>query len=127
VAVILDTNAVSALFAGDPLLGDVLDADVLHHLPVIVIGEYRYGVLHSSRARGLDVLLDTLIRESSVLHVDQATAELYARVRQGLRRAGNPIPENDIWIAALALQHGEAVVSRDRHFDHVTGIKRIGW
>ena len=124
---ILDTNAVSALFAGDPLLGDVLDADVLHHLPVIVIGEYRYGVLHSPRATGLEVLLDALIRESTVLCVDQKTAEQYARVRQGLRRAGRPIPENDIWIAALAIQHGEAVVSRDQHFDHVTGVKRIDW
>lgn len=124
---ILDTNAVSALFAGDPRLGDLLAADALHHLPVIVMGEYRYGLLHSDRATGLEVLLDTLIRESIVLRVDPKTAESYARVRQGLRRAGTPIPENDIWIAALALQHGEPVVSRDQHFDHVTGIERIAW
>lgn len=124
---ILDTNAVSALFAGDPRLGDLLAADALHHLPVIVMGEYRYGLLHSDRATGLEVLLDTLIRESIVLRVDPKTAESYARVRQGLRRAGTPIPENDIWIAALALQHGEPVVSRDPRFDHVTGIERIAW
>ncbi len=124
---ILDTNAVSALFAGDPLLGDVLAADALHHLPVIVIGEYRYGLLRSDRATGLQILLDTLIRESTVLDVDRRTAESYARVREGLRQAAKPIPENDIWIAALALQYGEAVVSRDRHFDHVTGLERIGW
>lgn len=126
-AVILDTNAVSALLAGDSALGEVLEAKPLHHLPVIVIGEYRYGVARSKHRRRLERLLELLVRESIVLLVDEETTRHYATVREKLRRAGSPIPENDVWIAALAQQHGEPIVSRDRHFDLVDASLRVGW
>lgn len=124
---ILDTNAVSALLVGDAALGDVLAADERHHLPVIVIGEYRYGVLGSRHRDHLQILLETLIRESMVLPVDEMTADAYAEVRDELRRKGRPIPENDIWIAALARQYRQPVVSRDDHFDQVADLRRIFW
>ena len=124
---ILDTDAVSALFAGDPALGEILKADQRHHLPVVVIGEYRYGLLRSRYRRQLERLLDSLIRESVELHVDETTAETYSRVREDLRRAGRPIPENDVWISALARQHDLPVVSRDEHFAHVPGLRRLAW
>lgn len=124
---ILDTNAVSALLAGDPALGDVLAADERHHLPVIVIGEYRYGLSGSQQSGPLQGLLETLIRESVVLLVDEKTADAYAQVRGELRRKGRPIPENDIWIAALARQHNQPVVTRDGHFDYVSGLHRVAW
>jgi tRNA(fMet)-specific endonuclease VapC len=127
VAVILDTNAVSALLIGDPALGEVLAADQRHHLPVIVIGEYRYGLLGSNRRDPLQKLLEILIRESFVLVVDETTAETYSHVRDELRRKGRPIPENDIWIAALARQHRQPVVSRDDHFDYVSDLRRVAW
>ena len=124
---ILDTNAVSALFAGDPAIERLLSGSDRHHLPVIVLGEYHYGVLRSTHRTRLLTLLDALARESILLHVDERTAEAYAVTREKLRQAGRPIPENDIWIAALALQHGEPVVSHDRHFDHVPGVDRREW
>lgn len=124
---ILDTNAVSALLAGDPALGDVLAADERHHLPVIVIGEYRYGLLGSQQSGLFQKLLETLIRESVVLLVDEKTADAYAQVRGELRRKGRPIPENDIWIAALARQHHQPVVTRDGHFDYVSDLHRVVW
>lgn len=124
---ILDTNAVSALFVGDPALGQVLAGEQRHHLPVIVIGEYRYGLLGSRYRDHLRALLETLIRESFILPVDEATAESYAFVRDELRQKGRPIPENDIWIAALARQHGQTLVSRDGHFDEVPNLRRLGW
>jgi tRNA(fMet)-specific endonuclease VapC len=127
VAVILDTNAVSALFVGDPALGELLAGDERHHLPVIVIGEYRYGLLGSRHRGHLQELLKTLIRESFVLRVDETTAEAYSQVRDELRQQGRPIPENDIWIAALARQHQQPVVSRDGHFDYVSDLLRIAW
>jgi predicted nucleic acid-binding protein len=98
-----------------------------NHLPVVVIGEYRYGLLRSQHRQHLELLLDTLIDESIVLAIDQATAAAYALVRDELRRAGRPIPENDVWIAALARQHGEPVVSQDQHFDRVPGLTRLSW
>ena len=124
---ILDTNAVSALFIGDPALGKVLCGEPRHQLPVIVIGEYRYGLLGSRHRGHLQGLLATLIRESTILPVDEATAEMYSQVRDELRRKGKPIPENDIWIAALARQHHLPVVSRDDHFDYVSDLRRIAW
>lgn len=124
---ILDTNAVSALFVGDSALGTVLGGAPRHHLPVIVIGEYRYGLLGSRRRVELEDLLGNLIRESFVLPVDETTAQAYSEVRDELRRNGRPIPENDIWIAALARQHHLPVVSRDDHFDYVAELRRVAW
>ena len=124
---ILDTNAVSALLAGDPALGDLLRARSRHHLPVIVIGEYRFGLFRSRHRERLGLLLRELILESSVLGIDEGTAAVYSEVREELRTKGRPIPENDVWIAALALQHRQPVVSRDDHFDSVGGLTRLEW
>ena len=124
---ILDTNAVSALLAGDPALAEQLANADRHHLPVIVIGEYRYGLMRSRHRRNLTLLLDSLIRESIILRVDETTAQTYAAVRDELRARGRPIPENDVWIAALARQHDEPVVSRDRHFEAVSSLRILGW
>ena len=124
---ILDTNAVSALLAGEPGLAEVLGPTPRHHLPVVVLGEYRFGLLRSRRRKLLEGLLDILIEESSVLRVDEATTRTYAQVRHELREKGRPIPENDVWIAALARQHDQPVVSRDGHFDDVPGLRRLSW
>jgi len=124
---ILDTNAVSALLGGDAALARVLEPAERHHLPVIVIGEYRYGLHRSRQHETLQALLETLVRESLVLRVDEATTVHYAVVRNELRATGRPIPENDVWIAALARQHGQPIVSRDDHFDHVPGAQRVAW
>ncbi len=105
----------------------MLNGESRHHLPLIVVGEYRYGLLRSRQGRLLGELLDTLVRESIVLAIELETTAAYAAVRDGLRRRGTPIPENDVWIAALARQHGLPVVSRDEHFDRVRGITRQSW
>jgi predicted nucleic acid-binding protein len=96
-------------------------------LPVIVIGEYLHGILGSRHRDHLHKLLKALIRESIVLLIDEKTAETYSHLRNELRRIGRPIPENDLWIAALAWQHHEPVISRDGHFDYVPELSRIGW
>ncbi|HEY0481008.1 MAG TPA: PIN domain-containing protein [Kofleriaceae bacterium] len=124
---ILDTNAVSALLEGDPALEALLARDVRHELPVIVIGEYRYGLARSRLRRSLQRLFDQLVDESTVLPVGVATAAAYARVRGALRAQGTPIPENDVWISALAMEHGLDIVSRDTDFDRVAGVRRRSW
>jgi len=124
---ILDTSAVSALFDGEEGINLLLKNSGTHQLPVIVSGEYRYGLKRSRKEIPLSRLLDKLEMESRVLDVDLDTASHYAEIRERLRELGKPIPENDIWIAALAIQHGLAVASRDTHFDHVKGLKRVSW
>jgi predicted nucleic acid-binding protein len=124
---ILDTNAVSALFAGDPALGSALFGEDRLHLPTVVVGEYRYGLARSRQARDLAFLLERLILDSIVLPIELATASHYAQVRDELRTRGTPIPENDVWIAALARQHALTILSRDEHFDRVQHIVRRAW
>lgn len=124
---ILDTNAVSGLFAGDEALGKLLAVADRHHLPTIVLGEYRFGVVGSQRRKRLENQLDVLERESIILLPDRETARTYAAVRHELKQQGTPIPENDVWIAALSRQHGQPIVSRDRHFDVVPDLRRVEW
>lgn len=124
---ILDTSAVSALLEGDRALESLLGDQVHHELPVIVIGEYRYGLLRSRLRRRLLPLLEQLVRESTVLTIGVATAAAYATVRETLRSRGTPIPENDVWISALAIEHRLDIASRDSDFDRVPGIRRRSW
>jgi predicted nucleic acid-binding protein len=125
--VILDTNAVSAILAADPRIEAVLGPSIPQHLPVVVIAEYQFGILGSSRPTKLQAGLKRLESQSVVLTCDRATADYYASIRFELKRKGRPIPENDIWIAAIARQHSLDIASQDPHFDWVDGVRRIGW
>jgi tRNA(fMet)-specific endonuclease VapC len=124
---ILDTNAVSALFAGEESIKKHLRGTHKHHLPLTVSGEYRFGLARSSQKALLSSLLEILERESYLLFIDIETTKHYATIKQQLKSAGTPIPENDVWIAALAAQHKLPILSKDKHFDHVHGIKRVSW
>lgn len=126
---ILDTNAGSAILAADPQIASVLGPSAPHHLPVVVIGEYQFGILGSryAKMKMLTAGLQRLESQSLVLPCDRETADRYAEVRHELKQQGRPIPENDVWIAALARQHRLESVSRDPHFDVVDGIRRIAW
>lgn len=126
---ILDTNALSAL--GNE------DRAILHrlHLPdtpkpylcFICLGEYRYGILGSSRPQKPLALLERLCSSWGTLHTDDETITHYAEIGHHLKTIGRPIPTNDIWIAALARQHAVPVLSRDQHFDFIPDIQRLDW
>ncbi|HLC28855.1 MAG TPA: type II toxin-antitoxin system VapC family toxin [Dehalococcoidia bacterium] len=124
---IVDTNAVSAWRDGDDDLLEVMASARQLALPVIAVGEYRYGIGQSTHRLRAEAWLDTLVQTIRVLAVNLETAHSYAVVRAMLQRKGSPIPANDMWIAALALQHRLPVLSRDAHFDAVDGLTRISW
>jgi len=125
--VILDTNAISAFFEGVPsVCASVGNAAVLA-VPSIVLGEYRFGLSDSRLRSELEAKLGRLERFADVLCVDAETARHYATIRRELKDVGTPIPENDLWIAALVRQHGLPLLSSDPHFDQVKGLTRIGW
>lgn len=124
---ILDTNAVSAIADGDPDVESVVGVATVIALPVITLGEYRFGIRQSRNRAKYEKWLDALIRSCHVLDVDGETTVRYAEIRSELRGTGRPIPGNDVWIAALARQHALPVLSRDRHFDSVPGLRRISW
>jgi tRNA(fMet)-specific endonuclease VapC len=125
--VILDTNGLSALADGDMKLAPLLQHAPELAVPVIVLGEYQYGIRLSRHRTRYESWLTELLATCRVLVVDERTAVLYAEVRHELKRSGHPIPENDIWIAALARQHHAPLVTRDQHFDFVPGLTRLNW
>jgi len=123
----LDTNALSAFVDGDAAIGALVREASSLALPTVVLGEFRFGVSGSRHRRAYEAWLHAHLPSFDVLAIDEATTVYYARVRAGLKRIGRPIPANDAWIAALALQHDLTVVSRDAHFDAVAGVRRAAF
>ena len=124
---IFDTNALTAAADDDPAIIAILSRADQMAIPVIVLGEYRYAIAQSRHCAAYENWLAGLLRDCAVLDINEPTTHHYAEITLDLRRIGKPIPTNDLWIAALCRQHALPILSRDRHFDQVTGIKRIGW
>jgi len=125
--VILDTNAVSAWCDDDAALLAVLPTDRPLFVPAIVLGEYRFGIKVTRDRKIREAWLEDVESAVTVLDVNSETARHYADVREQLRKARTPIPENDLWIAALARQHELPVITRDGHFENVADLRRVGW
>lgn len=124
---ILDTNALSAYLDGDKnALKTVADPDELA-IPVIVIGEFEFGLAQSRNRDAYERSLQRMLDRSTVLDIEIATSRHYAAIRLELKRSGKPIPVNDTWIAALCRQYSMPIMSRDRHFDSVGGLRRRTW
>ncbi len=121
--VALDTSvAIDVLAAkADALLLSSVSA---HLLPAPVVGELRYGALNSRKAPENLAKVEALVSRCVVLNVTVATAEVYARLRLDLRQKGRPIPENDLWIAALCVEHHVPLAASDAHFDAIDDLKR---
>ncbi len=124
---ILDTNALSAAAEGHAGVMAILAGVQQLALPVVVIGEFRYGIAQSRHRTRYRRWLDELIIDCTVLDITEQTTHHYAAINVELRRAGKPIPTNDLWIAALCRQYGLPLLSRDRHFDAVAGIQQLVW
>ena len=124
---LLDTNAISAWAKDDADLLRALRPDRTWYLSAIALGEYRYGLLKSTRRTELEAWLESIENACVVLAADATTARHYATLRRALDAVPGEVPYHDIWIGALALQHNVEVVSRDAHFDAMPGVRRIGW
>ena len=124
---ILDTNGLSALAEGEPGLEPLLRRAAQVAIPVIVLGEYRYGISQSRSQLQYEQWLAEYLPSFRILDVDERTTISYSGVRRELKKAGTPIPSNDVWIAALCRQHALPLLTRDRHFDAVSGITRLDW
>ncbi len=124
---ILDTNALSAFVDGEPEVGAILGLQHRAAIPVIVLGEFRYGVMGSRHRKNYEEWLNVHLRRFDLLAITVETTLPYASLRATLKRLGRPIPANDAWIAALAMQHDLPILSRDEHFDALPDVRRIGW
>jgi tRNA(fMet)-specific endonuclease VapC len=124
---LLDTNIIIAIFRSDAKVIQQLASSPDTYVPVIALGELYFGAEHSSNVQRNLAQVRAFAAQSKVLLCDPATAEVYGQVKNELKLQGHPIPENDVWIAALAKQHGLTVVSRDQHFLQVTGLSVAVW
>jgi len=96
-------------------------------IPVIVLGEFRFGIAQSKRRTIYELWVREGLRHYRVLDVNEETSSVYAEVRLELKQQGAPIPVNDLWIAALCRQHAMPILSRDGHFDSVKRLRRLSW
>lgn len=124
---ILDTNGLSAMADGHSALEPILRKAAQIAIPVIVLGEYRYGISQSRDRKHYEQWLIEYLPKFRILDVDERTTVPYSAVRSELKKAGTTIPSNDVWIAALCRQHSLLLLSRDRHFDAVPGLRRLDW
>jgi tRNA(fMet)-specific endonuclease VapC len=124
---LLDTNIIVALFANDTAVTNRLASDVTVFVPSIGLGELYYGAQKSSRLKDNLAQVDNFVVMSTVLSCDAETASWYGEIRNKLRQKGRPIPENDIWISAIAFQHDLILVTRDAHFSEIENLKIEQW
>lgn len=124
---ILDTNALSAWADGDRLIEPLLRSAASLIIPVVALGEFEYGIRQSRHYRRYADWLETYLESVEVAPLDREIARAYGAVRLELKKAGTPIPINDTWIAAIARHRQLPVISRDSHFDVVSGIERVSW
>ena len=122
--VLLDTSAYTALLTGDQDVFVRLGAAETVFMSIIVLGELYAGFRAGSKERqNRDRLASFLDKPSiKILSATQDTAEIFGVVKDGLRRAGTPIPINDVWIAAQALEAGAQLVTYNAHFSKVKGL-----
>jgi len=126
VKVALDTNRYVDLCKGDDDTATLLEEADAVFLPFVVVAELRAGFALGRRAAENERVLRRFLMKDGVraLFPDDQTTHHYAGVFRHLRRQGTPIPTNDMWIAALVLQHNLVLHARDRHFDHLPQIIR---
>ncbi len=124
---LLDTNIVVALFADDEGVKANLSQAAEVFIPSIVIGELCYGAQKSGRTEANLARIDQLATSNTVLTCDVTVARHYGQVKHDLKLKGRPLPENDIWIAAIALAYNLALVTRDAHFQEIEYLQAIHW
>jgi tRNA(fMet)-specific endonuclease VapC len=124
VRLLLDTNRYRDFCAGETGVARAVRRAEQVLLPFVVVGELRAGFACGTKAQRNEAVLTCFLAQPTVeiLFADDATTHFYAQVFRQLREQGTPIPANDLWIAALAIQHGLALATRDQHFRHLPQV-----
>jgi len=124
---LLDTNIVIALFANDQAVVEHLEEADEIFIPSIVLGELYYGARRSGHVVDNVARVYEFAQASTILPSDAETSRWYSVIKEILLQKDVRIPENDIWIAAVALRYGLILVSRDAHFREITNLKTTTW
>ena len=124
---VLDTNRYVDLCRGDVSVIEIVETADEVWLPFVVVGELRAGFAVGTQGSRNETVLRRFLLKSGVgvLYPDEQTTHHYADVYRQLRKQGTPIPTNDMWIAALALQYSLVLCARDMHFDALPQLPRV--
>ena len=127
--ILLDTNAYTAFLTGNERVLNALAEAETTFFSAIVIGKLYAGFCGGNRLKENKALLARFLQKSNVrvLDVTAETGEVFGQIKNELQKAGTPIPLNDIWLAAQAMETGSVIVSFDAHFDQVSGLRRWIW
>jgi tRNA(fMet)-specific endonuclease VapC len=115
----LDTDVAIMFLNGNEIIDTFLAKQAEVYLPVIVAGELIFGALNSKHPEQNIARHKKLIRKSRILTIRETTADTYAKTRLFLKNRGKPIPENDLWIASLCIEHKIPLLSNDAHFEDI--------
>ena len=123
--ILLDTNAYARLVAGEEQILDIICAADKVYMSIFVLGELYSGFRGGNRMRENNEILLRFLRKASVETIGgtSETAEIFGELKDSLRKAGTPVPINDIWIAAHAIEFGAVIVSYDKHFSKIPQVR----
>ncbi len=125
--VLLDTNAYIKLLAGDRLILEEIEYADIVYMSVIVLGELYAGFKGGIKEKENVKILKRFLDKSSVQILDATneTSEVFGIVKTDLKKQGKPIPINDVWIASHTLETGSVLITFDKHFSHVHGLRLL--
>ena len=123
---ILDTNIVITFLNGNSYIAEKL-SNITYFIPVVVLGELYFGAYKSQRQESNIKLINEFLSECKILNTDETTSKYYGEIKCQLIAIGKPIPENDIWIAALAKQHNCILITNDIHFENIQDLIIENW
>jgi tRNA(fMet)-specific endonuclease VapC len=119
----LDTNIIVEFFRGNSRVAIYLAENKRFVISTIVLGELEFGVQKAKKAAKNTKQLKDFMTGVQVINLDERTAILYGKIKTELRKLGKPIPDNDIWIAALAMQHNAVLITNDAHFKSIEALE----
>jgi tRNA(fMet)-specific endonuclease VapC len=124
---IIDTSAYSHFNRGDTRIKHLFVNDNEFFIPLIVVGELRAGFAAGTKTATNEKILQEFLDEPNVqtLSLSNKSTIMYAQAYQQLRKIGRPIGSNDLWIAALAMEHNLPLITMDSDFKHVAGIQLV--
>lgn len=124
----LDTNVIVGFLEGDTSIVNKLDlfaGDLF--IPIIALGELQFGAYNSKRVEENLEKIESVKTRCGILQISELTAAGYGAIKSTLRKSGTPIPDNDIWIAALTIQYECTLITRDEHFNKISTLNSVTW
>jgi len=115
----LDTGVAIKFLNGDETVNEYLSRYHEIYMPAVVAGELIFGALNSKHAEQNLSRHKKLIQRTQILNITETTANIYATTRLSLKKKGKPIPENDLWIASVCIEHKIPLISNDAHFENI--------